>query len=99
MGCFGVLLGAGTAWWLWHGGNTVAACIAAALALISYWSFGVMHNYATEAAKRRSGYEGGFSDFTAREVDEIPNWIGAVNLAATIAVVACAAYAGWQTFG
>jgi len=43
MGCFGVLLGAGTAWWLWHGGNTVAACLAVALTLISFWSFGVMH--------------------------------------------------------
>lgn len=58
-----------------------AAIIAAAGGLASY---GIMHNFAVEAAKRRPGYRGGFSDFTEAEADAAPNWISIVNFAFSV---------------
>lgn len=55
-----------------------------ALAILSgigcFWSWGIMHNYATETAKRRSSYIGGFYDITPREADSVPNWVTGLNL-------------------
>jgi len=39
-----------------------------------------MHNFATEAAKRRPGYQGEFASFTPGEIDAVPNWIAIVNM-------------------
>lgn len=55
--------------------GTSLACAAGAL-----WSWGIMHNYAVEQAKRRSGYRGGFYDIEAREADAAPNWTTLLNL-------------------
>ena len=38
-----------------------------------------MHNYATEAAKKRESYSGGFYDFTESETGSIPHWLSTVN--------------------
>ena len=46
-----------------------------------------MHNYATEAAKGRLDYSGGFYDFTKREVESVPDWLAVVNLLSFIAAV------------
>jgi len=53
-----------------------------------FWSWGVMHNYATEMAKRRSSYTGGFYDLTEREVEAVPDWIAGVNLLFSLGSVA-----------
>ncbi len=45
-----------------------------------FWSWGIAHNYATEAAKHRSSYTGGFHDFTSEEIDSVPDWITVVNM-------------------
>ncbi len=45
-----------------------------------FWSWGVMHNFATEAAKRRRGYKGGFYDFAEKDVQTVPNWITRINM-------------------
>ena len=41
---------------------------------------GMMHNYATDAAKRRSDHTGGFYDFRKQDADAVPNWITVVNM-------------------
>jgi len=44
------------------------------------WSWGIMHNYATEAAKYRSSYKGKFYDFTEDEVVIVPDKLAAINM-------------------
>ena len=57
------------------------------LPLLNFGLGGVMHNYATEAAKGRLDYSGGFYDFTKREVESVPDWPAVVNLLSFIAAV------------
>jgi hypothetical protein len=45
-----------------------------------FWSYGIMHNYATEAAKKRYSYTGGFYDFKDEEIDAVPNWLANINM-------------------
>ena len=58
-----------------------AAVIATFIAL---WSWGVMHNFAVEAAKRRPSFRGDFYDITPAEADSVPDWLAIVNLIATL---------------
>lgn len=44
------------------------------------WSWGIMHNYATELAKRRPDYKGEFYDITEREAQNVPDWISIINI-------------------
>ena len=44
-----------------------------------FWTYGIMHNYATESAKERLDYSGKFYDFTHRDADVIPDWLAQVN--------------------
>jgi hypothetical protein len=46
-----------------------------------------MHNYATEEAKKRSGYNGDFYDITAREASSVPSWITILNFFFTLAAL------------
>lgn len=46
----------------------------------TFWSYGVMHNFATEAAKKRNSYTGEFYDFTEGELQVVPNWITTINM-------------------
>ena len=48
------------------------------------WSWGIMHNYATEEAKKRNNYKGGFYDFTSKEIDAIPDWLVWINMATSL---------------
>ena len=43
-----------------------------------------MHNFATEAAKKRSNYRGRFYDITLTEADSVPNWIAILNMCFSI---------------
>ena len=60
-------------------GHPILMIIALFAAIGSFWSWGVMHNYATELAKHRPDYKGGFYDFTKKEVQSVPDWIAIVN--------------------
>jgi hypothetical protein len=44
-----------------------------------------MHNYATELAKRRQNYKGGFYDITRQEAKAVPDWISWANMGFSIA--------------
>ena len=66
--------------WLWLVG-------AIGVGGIELWSWGIMHNFATEVAKYRRSYTGGFYDFTRHEVDAIPDWIATLNLVGFVAAI------------
>ncbi len=53
--------------------------------VVATWSYGIMHNYAMEAAKRRPGFRGGFYDITEREADAAPDWLAALNMLSSLA--------------
>ena len=55
------------------------------VALGNFWSWGVMHNYATELAKRRQSYKGGFYDVRRQEAKAVPDWISWINMGFSIA--------------
>ncbi len=87
MGWLSVAIGVIAATVLYGTGHGVLFTLAIVLTIACLWSWGVMHNFATEAAKRRSTYTGGFYDLTESEVDSAPNWISAINMLSTLAVV------------
>ncbi len=69
MGWLSVLLSGIAAYLLFASGHTILMIVAITTAAGSLWSWGIMHNYATNAAKHRSDYTGGFYDFTNNPVD------------------------------
>jgi len=77
---FAVLLLLGT-------GHNVLVTLAIIAGAGCFWSWGVMHNYATEEAKKRSGYNGDFYDITAREASSVPSWITILNFFFTLAAL------------
>ena len=53
--------------------------------VVATWSYGIMHNYAMEAARRRPGFSGRFYDISEREADAAPNWLAALNMLSSLA--------------
>ena len=80
MGWLSVLLSGVAAYLLFSSGHMALMVVAIVTAVGCLWSWGIMHNYATDAAKRRSDYTGGFYDFTKQEAEAVPNWITVVNI-------------------
>ena len=88
MGWLPVALAAAAAWvfssadrsgWMW---------VSIAVAVGCFWSYGVMHNFATRHAKMRADNEGGPNDLTERDLDAVPNRIAAANMVFSLAAVA-----------
>ena len=85
MGWLGIVLSVVAAWllrddgWLW--------LVAAAVALLQVWSYGIMHHHAVESAKKRLDYRGGFFDLNDRDMDAVPNWLTIVNMVGFAAAV------------
>lgn len=88
MGWLSVLLSGVAALVLFKTGHTVLMVLAIVITIGCLWSWGVMHNYATELAKRRPDYTGGFYDITGHEADRVPDWIAIVNMLFSLAGVA-----------
>jgi len=84
MGWISVLLSVLAALLMFFKGHTILMLIAIITAFGSLWSWGIMHNYATEFARRRPNYKGGFYDFTEKEVQLVPKWITIVNIGFTL---------------
>ena len=79
MGWLNVLLSAFAGVLLYDTAHTVLLVLAIGATIGSFWSWGIMHNYATEAAKGRPSYRGGFNDIRVEEANSVPNWIALVN--------------------
>ena len=87
MGWLTVVLG-GVAAYLFYSSDKIALALAAAvLALLNLWSYGVMHNFAVEAAKQRATYRGGFSDFEDQDLAAVPGWPTNINIATAFLIV------------
>ena len=85
MGWLSVLLSGVAAFLLFKTGHTVLMVLAIVAAVGCFWSWGIMHNYATDVAKRKSNYTGGFYDITHREAQAVPDWISMVNMLFSLA--------------
>ena len=88
MGFLPVGLGALAAYLAYRADSIWLVGFSVASALVSLWSYGVMHNFAMDAARRRRGFRGGFWDITATEADAAPDWVALVNFCAAVACVA-----------
>ena len=86
MGWLGVVISAVAAWLLWDDG-WLWRIVAIGVGIIELRSWGIMHNFVTEAAEQRPSYTGRLFDFTRREVDTVPNWITMVNLVGFVAAI------------
>jgi hypothetical protein len=83
MGWISVLLSGIAIFLMFKLGNTFLMTLSIIATIGCFWSWGVMHNYVTELAKRRRNYTGGFYDFTPKEIQAVPNWITWLNMGFT----------------
>lgn len=84
MGWLSIVCAAIAAWLLYTSHSTWLFWLTVAAGVGALWSYGVMHNYAMEAAKRRPGFSGKFYDITEREAGIVPNWLSATNMISSI---------------
>lgn len=84
MGWFSVFISMISAVILLRTNHMIVGIIAVITTIGSFWSWGIMHNYATNSAKRRKGYKGGFFDLTDQEIESVPDWITFTNMIFTI---------------
>lgn len=98
MGWLSVLMAAGAAWLFRSEGQTLWMWVSVAVAIGCLWSWGVMHNFATNSAKQRASYRGGFFDFTEADVDAVPDGIAALNMLFTLAALAALIGAGFSAW-
>ena len=84
MGWIGTAFGVVALLRLWGTGHPVPTALAVLASLGAFLSWGVMHNFATEAAKLRQGYKGGFYDITPEEALSVPDWISTVHMVFTL---------------
>ncbi len=80
MGWLSVLISAISAFLMWEKGHAVLMAFAIIVSIGCLWSWGVMHNYATNSAEMRSRYKGDFYDFTQRDINSVPDWITWANM-------------------
>ena len=80
MGWLPVLLALIASALLYDTDHPVLLTLAIGSAVGGFWSWGIMHNCATDVAKTRSSYDGGFFDITEEEADSAPDWIAKVNM-------------------
>jgi hypothetical protein len=85
MGWLSILLSAIAAFLFYKTGHLALMILSIIAALGNFWSWGVMHNYATELAKLRQNYKGGFYDISRQEAKAVPNWISLTNMEFSIA--------------
>lgn len=88
MGWLPVLLSTIAAFLLYRAGYIMLAVFAVVVVIVDFWSWGIMHNYATDVAKKRLSYRGGFYDIAASEANAVPDWITWINLiTSTIGII------------
>lgn len=80
MGWLSVLLSIIASVLLYGTGHKILFVLALISAAACFWSWGIMHNYATEQAKKRQNYPGGFYDITEAEAEYVPDWISWINM-------------------
>lgn len=66
-------------------GHSFLMVLAIIAAVGCFWSWGIMHNYATELAKHRKSYTGGFYDITPGEAQSVPELVAGINMGFSLA--------------
>ncbi|HNY42234.1 MAG TPA: hypothetical protein PKJ41_17655 [Bryobacteraceae bacterium] len=84
MGWFAVLVAGIGAYLLFHTDHLVMGAIETIAAIGCFWSWGVMHNYAFDKAKRRPDHTGRFYGQTPAEAEGVPDWIASINLVSSL---------------
>jgi hypothetical protein len=87
MGWLSPLPGAVASRLLYRGGHSTLMWLAILSTIGSFWSWGIMHNFAVEEAKRCKSYSGSFTDFTKAEALSVPDGITRVNMLFTLIIV------------
>jgi protein-S-isoprenylcysteine O-methyltransferase Ste14 len=80
MGWFSVLISGAATVLMYKKMHIFLTILAFITLVVCFWSWGVMHNFATESAKKRRNYKGGFYDFTEKDIEAVPNWITWINM-------------------
>ena len=80
MGWLSVLLGGIAGALFFKTDHMILLSLSIICAVGCFWSWGVMHNFAMELARRRSNFTGDFYDVHIREAQSVPNWITAINI-------------------
>lgn len=92
MGLLFVLSGVVASYLHWTAGAIAMAILSAAATVLSFWSLGVMHNFAVEQARGRSSFRGGFGDFEPGELIPIPRWLTTLNFLSSLVVLVMLAW-------
>jgi hypothetical protein len=80
MGWINVLISGITTFLFWKTKSNLFMIISIFVFIGIFWSYGIMHNFAIEAAKKRTSYTGGFHDFTNKEIQDVPDWVSTINM-------------------
>ncbi len=80
MGWLPVMISAIAAFLIYNTGHPVLFIIAIITTLGCFWSWGIMHNLATDLARKRNNYSGEFGDITEFEAQAVPDWIAGINM-------------------
>jgi hypothetical protein len=87
MGWFGAAAGVAASILFYRVGNSGLMWSAIIATVVSFWSWGIMHNQAVEAAKARGNYRGGFFDLTERDLRAVSDRLTLLNMVASLAAV------------
>lgn len=80
MGWFTTAISVFAAYLIYGTGHQILFFLAIIISIGCLWSWGIMHNFATDLARQRNNYTSDFRDITELEADAVPNWITGVNM-------------------
>ena len=83
MGWIGILINMAAVVFLWNN-SSLLFVMAMCSVVASFWSWGIMHNYAVEEANKRPDYTGEFHDLTPEEAATAPDWATKINMASFV---------------
>jgi len=83
---------------LFNTGHLYLMTLAIISGIGSFWSWGIMHNYAFEQAAKRRNFTGRFYDITPQEADAVPNWITLINMIFSFIGIALLIAGGYFTY-
>ena len=95
MGWLSVALGCLAAYLHYTADRGGLAMLSTLVTIVCLWSYGVMHNFAVEAATKRLDYKGGFGDFNEDDLAAVPPFVTNVSLASTILILILLAWAAF----
>ena len=87
MGKVFVILGIITSFLFWNLSSYILLILSVIFTIGTFWSWGIMYNYAVKKAKMRKTYTERFYDFTKSEAESVPDWITRINMFTSLTIV------------